>query len=363
MNQYNLEICNVADVNMSNWQITHTVNTITTVNNKFDILKRLNEFINQGINRKNIFIMDKSYLFNTNYKTYFDNEIILEGQAENIDIDKICNMGKLFSMECNEDIKNINILFEVNKKMSSVLNYNMKCRLNKKYLVMAYTALFESDILTAIDILCEGAKEQISDIFDRRIDPDISLMQKVVTECEKVKNDKRIFSKFEQIKGEYEQKFEYYFNSCARPIVGIYDETSHNFLIVNADQIYQSGEEAKGQIRLKSITKNSPVLIAFTVVGVMGSVMAYLAYRNHKVNSFIDNNNLLDIPTDRKEALKNIIENDNNSIINVSESKNKVDNKVLGLALDTYGKLEGVTDSRRVKIDYSVENAGCAKEK
>ena len=28
--------------NMSNWQITYTIDTLTTVNNKFDILDKLN---------------------------------------------------------------------------------------------------------------------------------------------------------------------------------------------------------------------------------------------------------------------------------------------------------------------------------
>jgi hypothetical protein len=340
---------------MSNWQITHTVNTLTTVNNKFDILKRLNNYINSGIKRSNIFIIDKSYLYSTNYRTYFDNKSGSVEQAQNVDIEKIYNMGKIVSMECNEDIKNINILLEMNKKISSILNVHLKCRLSRRYLNNAYQILFEKGLPQAIDVLVEGSEEQISDIFARRINPDYVSMQNIVQECNKIKTDKRILSKFDQVKGEYEQKFEYYFNSCARPIVGIYEEDTHSFLIVNADHIYQSGEESESQIKLNTITKNSPVLLAFTVVGVMGSVMGYLAYRNHKVNTAVDNNKILDLPADRREALKNIIENDDNSILNVNNknNKNKADNKILGLAVDTYGKLEGVTDSKKVEIEYT----------
>jgi hypothetical protein len=353
MNQYNLEIRNRNDINMSNWQITHTVNTLTTVNNKFDILKRLNNYINSGIKRNNIFIIDKSYLFNTNYRTYFNNNSGSVEQAQNVDIEKIYNMGKIVSMECNEDIKNINILFEINKKLSSILNVHFKCRLSRRYLNNAYQILFEKELLQAIDVLIKGAEEQILDIFARRINPDYGNMQKIVQECQKVKTDKRILLKFDQAKGEYEQKFEYYFNSCARPIVGIYEEDTHSFLIVNADHIYQNGEESESQIKLNTITKNSPVLLAFTVVGVMGAVMGYLAYRNYKVNTVVDSSNFSALPADRKEALKNIIENDDNSILNVNNNKNKADNKILGLAIDTYGKLEGVTDSKKVEIEYT----------
>ena len=70
MSEYNLEIHNINDINMSTWQITHTVNTLTTVNNKFDILKRLNVYINSGIKKSNIFIMDKSYLFDYKCRSY-----------------------------------------------------------------------------------------------------------------------------------------------------------------------------------------------------------------------------------------------------------------------------------------------------
>ena len=64
-----VDIRNNATVNMSNWQITHTLDTLTTVNNKFDILDKMNQIINQGIDKKNIFVTDKSFLISTNYKT------------------------------------------------------------------------------------------------------------------------------------------------------------------------------------------------------------------------------------------------------------------------------------------------------
>lgn len=351
MSEYNLEIHNINDINMSTWQITHTVNTLTTVNNKFDILKRLNVYINSGIKKSNIFIMDKSYLFNTNYCSYFKMLGEDKNQAQKIEIDKIYNMGKIISMECNDEIKNINILFEINRKLSSILNLHFKCRLNKKYLMDSYFTLFEKDLNGAIDCLYEGAEEQICNIFERRINPDYVNMQKIIEDCKKIATDKHILAKFYQTKGEYEQKFGYYFNSCARPIVGIYDEKRHSFLIINADHIYQNGEESSSQIKLKKITKNSPVLLAFTVVGVMGAVMGYLAYRNHNVNTVVDDCDIFDVPDDRKDALQNIIKNNENSILDVNKNEN-VDEKILELAIDTYGKLEGVTDSKKVKIEY-----------
>lgn len=42
-----VDIRNKASVNVSNWQITHTVDTLTTVNNKFAVLDKINVLINQ----------------------------------------------------------------------------------------------------------------------------------------------------------------------------------------------------------------------------------------------------------------------------------------------------------------------------
>lgn len=43
MKNYKLVLKNANDVNLSNWQISHIVNTLTTVNNKFDVLTKLNK--------------------------------------------------------------------------------------------------------------------------------------------------------------------------------------------------------------------------------------------------------------------------------------------------------------------------------
>ncbi|MBS5931501.1 MAG: hypothetical protein KIC94_01390 [Clostridiales bacterium] len=348
-----MKINNVSHNNMSTWQITHTVNTLTTVNNKFDILKTLNNHINSDIKKCNIFILDKSYSFNTNYKTYFSEYVVETGEM-NIEVDKICNMGNLVTMECNDDIMNINILFDLYKKLSSIINKNLKYRLKKEYLQEAYKLLFEKNLDLARSILLDRAKEQICDTFERRISPDYLKMKKIVEECEKANNDKKIIKRHEQVNDEYECKFEYLFNSCTRPIVGIFDNQTHKFTIINADQMYMNGEEAKSQIRLKEITKNSPVMMAFIVAGVMGGVMAYLAYRNHNVNSFFEYEDILNIPSNRKDAINNIFLNEDDSFFDNNNKSKKVDEKIMNLATDTYSRLEGVTDSKKVSIDYKM---------
>ena len=112
--KYEVVLKSVTDINMSNWQITKTLDTMTMVNNKFVILSIINNLINEGIDKKDIFVTDKSFLISTNYKTYFENGNEFWGKQK--DIVKMYSLGRLISMEPNEDIFKMNCLFEFYKK-------------------------------------------------------------------------------------------------------------------------------------------------------------------------------------------------------------------------------------------------------
>jgi hypothetical protein len=49
---YNVELRNIGNINMSNWQITHVVNSFTVANNKFDVLNKMNKLISDGMDKK-----------------------------------------------------------------------------------------------------------------------------------------------------------------------------------------------------------------------------------------------------------------------------------------------------------------------
>ena len=65
---YEVTLESTADINMSNWQITKTVDLMTMVNNKFVILSEINRLLEHGADKKNIFIADRSFLISTSYK-------------------------------------------------------------------------------------------------------------------------------------------------------------------------------------------------------------------------------------------------------------------------------------------------------
>lgn|GEM_PF-1881811 len=351
-----LKVHSVNDNNMSNWQITYTIDTLTTVNNKFDVLSKINDLINQGVSKRNIFVTDKSFLISTNYKTYFEKGDILKNTPNTII--KIASIGRMITMEYNEDIVKVNSLIAYYKRLNSIMNDNLGCRLKGQYLSESYAILFRGNLEMAYISLTQGAKQQIYDIFERHLSPDNKKMNGIIEriEIENNKQYKKNRHQFEKNAVESVKKFEHAFNRLDRPILGIYDEYKHSFKIINTDQMYKNGEESDKQIRLKSISKNSPVIITLLVTGTMLSFIGYLVFRDHKVTNEVVNNEMLDIPQDQKEVINNIFCNKNGIIFSEETNKNESRNHILDAQLmsvveKNFSKLEYITNKKKVHLE------------
>lgn len=345
-----VEIKNKASVNMSNWQITHTVDTLTTVNNKFDVLDKINRLICSGINKDNIFVTDRSFLISTNYKTYFEHGSIIRNDGPAII--KAAHIGKLITMEYNPEISSINALFEYYKKISSLIAQSHRHRLRTCLLSQAYDALRDDGINTACVILRDGAIEQVNEIYDMYLKPDYKKRDSLIQRIEEMyeKELPRILRKNEGDAKKCRNRFEYYFSRNDRPIVGIYNPEQRSFEIINADQMYKNGEESINGIKLRSISKNSPVEIIVAVTGVMLAIMGYLAYREHSVDTQDVVDNMADIPQTDLEAMRNILSNEDSSVISIEKEKMEVDSFVESLAMENLEKLERVTNKSKVEV-------------
>lgn len=344
-------IRNNASVNMSNWQITHTVDTLTMVNNKFDVLDKINMLINQGIDKQNIFVTDKSFLISTNYKTYFANGSFISNAGA--DIVKAANIGRIITMEYNSEISNINSLFEYYKKISSLVSRNYRCRLKSSFLREAYDALNYCDINFACKILSDGAIEQITDIYDRFLKPDYKKRDALIHKITGMYENElpKILRKNEEDALKCRKRFEQCFDRFDRPIVGVYYPEQRMFEIINADQMYKNGEESAKRIKLRSISKNSPVLITLAVTGVMLVTMAYLTYREHTVDAQDMVDDMVDIPQTNSEAIHNILSNEDGNMFSTERMQENVDSFVECLAVKNMEKLERVTDKTRVHVE------------
>lgn len=346
-----VNIRNNDTVNMSNWQITHTLDTLTSVNNKFDVLDKMNQIINQGTDKKNIFITDKSFLISMNYKTYFENGRIIGNSGSGIV--KAANIGKIITMEYNLEISHINCLFEFYKKISSLIIRNHRCRVRSCFLSNAYSTLRQKSVDQACIVLRDGAIQQVMEIYDRYIEPDYvkrdDLIQKIKAMYEK--ELPKIKRKNEENALKSKKKFEYCFERFDRPIVGVYHPEEMTFEIINADQMYKNGEESAKQIKLRNISKNSPVLINLVVTGIMLATITYLAYRNHVVDDQEIVDNMSEIPQTNSEAIHNIFSNEDGSMISTNTEQRDVDPFVEKLAVKNIKKLEQITDKTKVCVE------------
>lgn len=351
-----VELKSVGEYNMSNWHITQMIDTLTIVNNKFDILYRINGLLNDGVNKRNIFITDKSFLITTNYKTYFEkgNEIKNEYHS----LVKATYIGRYITLEKNEEIININVLFSYYKSISSLINRSLKCKLHRMYLHESYELLFESGLEAACERLTKAAKQQVQEVYSRHLTLDNKKQQDLLTRIDKESQKiERLEVKYRKQGNESIEEFVRLFNSLDRPIIGIYDEKRHSFEIINYDQIYKNGEESPNRIQLKSVSKNSPVVFGLLITGVMLSVIGYLAYRDHQVNNEEIEENMLNMPSSSVDAIRNVYGNENGSPVEneVKEGEKQVDEKVLELAESNFSKLEQILNKRKIEISIKTE--------
>lgn len=351
---YEVTLESTADINMSNWQITKTVDLMTMVNNKFVILSEINRLLEHGADKKNIFIADRSFLISTSYKTYFEEGNMLS--ANRWDILKMCSLGRLYTMEPNEDIFKINCLFEFYKKINSIVNHNLRCRVRGRYLAESFSVLFQESLETAFESLLDGVLEQVWERIKRAGADEMEKYNKMLEELRRQKENslKRDRKKFEKAKEESKTFFSSIYNRLERPVVGVYHQDGHAIEIINADQMFKNGEESNTQIRLRQITKNSPVLIALLVTGPMVGFLGYLCYRDHKVNSSEESQNKLEIPKNTSAVIDNVLKPENGNLVNEEEAQ-EVDSQVKELALHNFSKLEAVTNPRVMKLEMEMK--------
>ncbi|EOT23390.1 hypothetical protein C805_03051 [Eubacterium sp. 14-2] len=351
---YEVILTSVADISMSNWQITKTVDMMTMVNNKFAILSKINKLLENGVNKKDIFVADRSFLISTSYRTYFEKGDTFFGSPQ--DVLKMCSLGRFYTMEPNEDICKINCLFGLHKKLNSILNNNLKCRIRSAYLAESFSVLFQKSLDQACEVLLDGVLEQVWEKFERGSFVEMEKWNKMIRELDKQKENalKRDRERFEKIMEESKIVFASTYNRLERPVVGVYHQDVPSIEIINADQMFKNGEESETQIKLRRITKNSPVVIALLVTGPMAGFLGYLCYRDHKVNTQKASQNILDIPKDSNTAINNILGTDNGRLINTG-NVNNIDSQVKEMAQHNLFRLENVTNRRVMEMEMRRE--------
>lgn len=252
------------------WEITNFVSRVTTYMYKIEIINTIALAINQGIEKKNIFVLDKAYKLNGKYKDF--SEIDLNTLA----IKSVYAIGKPVSMEPNQDLIEIKYLFEILYKVNKVLYRFAKKRITKEDRLEAYNVLKQKGFLFVLDFIIDKAKKKVDD------EERLNVIKNVENECSKVlkkyqeyladkehfddietklekSNDGELTESEKRVEKNYYKKFYEHIFVLPRPVVGIYYKEENKFSILCGDH-FDSNIDKNTKIDLKSITQNSPIM-------------------------------------------------------------------------------------------------------
>lgn len=226
--------------------------------------------INQGIEKKDIFVLDKAYKLNGKYKDF--SEIDLNTLA----INSVYAIGKPVSMEPNQDLVEIKYLFESLHKVNKILYRFAKKRITKEDRLEAYNVLKQKGFLFVLNFIIDKAKNKVED------EERLNVIKNVENECSKVlkkyqeyladkehfddieaklekSNDEELTESEKRVEKNYYKKFYEHIFVLPRPVVGIYYKKENKFSILCGDH-FDSSINKNTKIDLKSITQNSPIM-------------------------------------------------------------------------------------------------------
>lgn len=255
---------------LSPWEITNFISRVSTYMYKIEILNTIALAINQGIEKKNIFVLDKAYKLNGKYKD------ISEIHLNTLAINSVYAIGKPVSMEPNQDLVEMKYLFESLYRVNKILYRFAKKRITKEDRLEVYNILKQKGFLSALNFISDKAKNKVGD------EERLSVSKKVENECSKVlkiyqeyltdkeyfddieakleKNNDEELTEFEKrVEKNYYKKFYEHIFVLPLPVVGIYCEEENKFSILCGDH-FDSNINKNTKIDLKSITQNSPIM-------------------------------------------------------------------------------------------------------
>ena len=237
---------------------------------KIEILNTIALAINHGIEKKNIFVLDKAYKLNGKYKDF--SEIDLNTLA----INSVYAIGKPVSMEPNRDLVEIKYLFESLYGVNKILYRYAKKRITKEDRLEAYNVLKQKGFLFVLNFIIDKAKNKVDD------EERLNVSKNVENECSKIlkkyqeyltdkerfddieaklekSNDEELTESEKRVEKNYYKKFYEHIFVLPRPVVGIYYKEENKFSILCGDH-FDSNINKNTKIDLKRITQNSPIM-------------------------------------------------------------------------------------------------------
>lgn len=324
--------------NMSDWEATHTFDTLNTTNNKNNILKSISEYLNNEGHENTIFIFNSSFNINSNYSRYFNNGNQLSLNILD-DLQNIIYMGKIIPFHYNEELANMQHLFDEYKSLNYILqnfeNHNIRRKkFVSKDLIKYLKMIHYKNMDEILEEMFTNYNKKIEEIYKKQKNPNEETYTKTIHKLlQKHSNIENRYEKFISTSISNTNKiFMNNFYSFSRPIIGIYEKETSTIKIINSDQMFEKGKNCNNKLGLISITRNSPIKITVNSIGIMENIFTYLLLSENSPTTLIDNN-----PFNNDDDLIEKIFNSSNSDINV-------------LAKKILNKIKEVTNSTRVSL-------------
>lgn len=296
---------------LSPWQISNLIVKLSSQYYKNELLNTIALAINNGINPKNIFIMDDSFNVNNSY-TYVDTFDLEKYE----DVKNLYHLGFPTSLFPNEAILKIKLCFKLFRDYYTLLNSKGLERPDKNKLLAIIKEALDVNIESALasireialNILRMPRYEQINekeilkaidDLYNKKLksykqfkkdEKTINFLndelKNGIIDVKKAKDtNKEIIS----VEREYFKKFLNILSDLKRPIVGIFDPDSKNIQIICNNFINKNARDSKF-IDLKEVRHNSPYLLMMLIgIGIGAPLLkAYKSIRDERTLETIE---------------------------------------------------------------------------
>lgn len=259
---------------MNPWEISNFISRITTHMYKIEVLNTIAAAVSSGVEKKNIFVLDRGCRLNGDYagSAWMD----LHTEAFN----RVYFMGKPEGMEPNEDLIALKLLLGLLYDANQLLRANSSRRLSGWHRMDIYRCLTQQGFEEAVQYTADMMEESLWQEGD--VKGQEKTRRKIARMCQSAEEgyrryfaDRQYFPAVEEklntgkgeslserekeIAGRYYKKFYQIVADSARPIAGIYHKERRAMQLLCADH-FDATVNRHTAIDLKSITQNSPIM-------------------------------------------------------------------------------------------------------
>lgn len=276
-----------SDTQLSGWELGNFLSKMAIYTYKFELINTISLALQNGIDPKNIVILDHSFELNTSYSNL--DYIYLDSR----DIVQLYRIGRPISLFPNDEIFKLNILFKFIYSINENFKENHIRRIPIESLCKYFNKFSASDAGSIISSFYNDVVEAYNLKNDEKL---LAKINNIFKEIEKItnkycsdiferelidkqlrNNESRAGKYNSEIYSEYFEQFYYYLMNTLRPVVGIYYEEDKKIQILCVAHINRKLRN-ETFFDIKNISHNSPLEIIIQL-GTAATVLLGIVYK------------------------------------------------------------------------------------